>query len=163
MRYVMECECVVRADGSRYPKEVTLAQTIPGGDVTILFHLLLVGPCLWQELPRKHKDSSSWLFRKRHGLHFRYGHMDGAGLKARVEACVPVGYVIFTKGLEKARVLEEITGYPILSLDAAPNIDEIDLQVDCHFNHSKIYCSKRKAIFYARWLNENPEQVNLIF
>lgn len=47
MRYVMECECVVRADGSRYPKEVTLAQTIPGGDVTILFHLLLVGPCLW--------------------------------------------------------------------------------------------------------------------
>lgn len=64
--------------------------------------------------------------------------------------------VLYTKGLEKSRMLEQQYGLHAFNLDCVlcPNIMELpEIEVDCNLHHSK-HCALAKAVAYAEWLKE---------
>lgn len=162
--FVVDAEFLLDVRGKQYIKEFTLVEAQFNVELApvVLIHELVRPPCSWSDLPRRVQSRCSWLTRHHHGHPFAYGRITLDELRIDLKEFIPTpGHVVFTKGTQKADILEEVLGYPALSLEMAPNTVDCDVVVDCLFEHSPTHCSKRKALFYARWLQHNPDQVRL--
>lgn len=129
-------------------------------------HWSFLPPFSWEQLPDKKRKTFSWLTRNFHNLRWDSGELPYSVLHVILSSLFASYKIIFTKGLEKTKFLENISGKKFLNLNDfnCPKIHFLKYtEVKCpnhkpHFKH----CALVKASSYAMYINKRSTLQNVI-
>ena len=167
MDYVVDIQGFKDSSNQFIPKEVAVV----GIDCNYFGHWIISPPCSFNDLPQKIRTQNNWLTRHFHGLEWFDGETQTRQLYAILRDIARTANTIFTRGREKALLLQTITSRQIINLE-----DNTDCPSFMNLPSSRVQCihhgalrdsiSKRKncALNYAqrlrKWLKFTDEGID---
>lgn len=118
-------------------------------------------PHSWEQLSPKERKTFAWLTRNLHGLRWDSGDLPFSYLEPILSSLFISYETIYSKGLEKVKFLEYLSGQKIFNLDDfnCPKISFFHTStVKCpnHKTHFK-HCALTKAFTYGEYIKERKK------
>lgn len=123
-------------------------------------------PCHWDSLPPQKRKSYAWFIQNGHLLSWNSGKLPYTSLRVILTSLFASYTTLYTKGPEKAKFLQKLSGRPILDLNqlGCPNVlcwDRVYVRCPDHtpdFRH----CALAKATAYGSFIKEKQAKSEVI-
>ena len=123
-------------------------------------------PYPWEQLSLKKRKTFSWLTRHLHGLRWNNGELAYSALEPILLSLFISFKTVFTKGLEKTKYLERLSGREILNLNdfGCPKIVSLNVSnVICpSHTFSFKHCALTKAVSYGMYIKDRLATSSII-
>jgi len=157
MRFVIEFQCY-KVQDNPVIKEISIC----GVDSNFLKNIIFKPPCSWYQLNQKDIRTNRYLYHNIHNLHWNQGTLPISYLKEFLFTYIETDDIVYTKGLEKQLILEELLQTPnvVVNLEdlhcpKAKDIKDMFPHHNCSFHHKDFECAVKNSKIFASWMKIN--------
>lgn len=138
-----------RDNGDHFIIKEIAAYTFAEGS---LGHWIISSPYTFSTLGDKAQSQNNWLSAYYHGLEWSDGDIPFMKIQEILQNIGRSASLIYAKGLEKAAILQEIMGRPVINMDLmnCPSLKSVALNVQAYcIHHSTLFKGTKKSFICA--------------